>query len=788
MVNKYIKNNSWIKGIAVLLMLSMLATGAPLSALGKYGDDDYDPDTDTTPPPDIDVDAPGTEPPIEIDESLPAEVQQIHGVEPLLEGELASRDLIEGDELYQETDTHALYFNEETLAVKVLVKVDDYVWSSSLPPELMSGFSSVWRSFAQSPFVIDYMDPKRPSTLNRDFPTFHAITTSENGYDLELYYPRVKVYLTAHITLVEDKLDVQIIDDEIIYEDGEDRINDIARIYMMPFWGAVEALETDGYIFLPDGSGALMRFGEARPYRSPYEERIYGRDEGISRRGLVLTRFPQVDAENIKMPVYGISHGHQQQASFMQILSGAPYAHIYASPAGVRINHFWTASIFNYIETFFQNSGRAGKGYPLVYRDPNPVNPHVRFHLLSDEDADYVGMAKRYQEELVETGVISDESNNIMDSEEFPLLINAFMADQEESFLFTRLKAMTKFSDILDWQEYLFDLAGEGLTVSLRGAQPGGVSGHTLGSTKIASKLGGKKGLNELKDTAAEKGFGLLLNTDLGVGNEPQMGKNDMVYNIDRSISYRSSSGNLYDTEYFLNLPSQLAAINNLANDSIFDETLGLDIASMGDMLFSDHKRGEKTPRGYIANEQANALAAFKDDLEVYLENPNDYLWSSVDALYNVSNSHSMFVFESDTVPFLQIVLSGYKALFAPYMNFGSQDQSEVLRSIEYNLYPNYLVTELPSSELIDSNTNDIYYSEFDVLYPEIKSDYEFMRSILDPVRGETIVAREIPASNIAVVSYSNGMKVAVNYSTSTYDYEGHTIPAMNAILIEGGA
>lgn len=714
-----------------------------------------------------------------------AKAQLINKIMPFEKGDLANRSLEAGDRMIGESKTHQLYFNEETLAIKAQDKQSQYTWSSSVPQEKIEHLSSVWQTFMQSPIVVDYKDLNRASTTNRDYPELESVEVIDNGIQMRLYFPTLKMHLEVQVYLEEDQVHVKVDDESFSYEDGEDRVFELSSIYIMPFWGAVDDEETSGYIFIPDGPGALMRYGKEKPFRSPFQKRVYGRDEGMSRIGIItLLAIPQVGTENIHMPVYGMSHGHQQQASLAYIENGAEFADIFASPAGVKVNFFWTTSIFHYIETYFQPTGKAGKTFPYIYKTPNPVNPHVSFHLLKDKEADYVGMAKRYREVLEDQGQLGNVSSMLADDKDFPLMIHALMAEEERALFFNRNKKMTDIEFLSEQLEDLNALAGNGLVYSLHGAQRKGLSGHPLGKLGISGLVGGKKAFEDLKSQAADKGVRVLLNTDLAVGNEPQIQKGDMLYNVDRGVGWRYTQNPIYDKEYFLDVDAQKRMMENLQEDKYLGDNVGLDLSSIGYTLFSDYQDGILTDRAYVRSEIQKGMEALSENQTVYLDQAHQYLWNAADAIYNVTTMNSQYVYETDTVPFLQIVLSGTTPLFSTYQNFGTQEDDSLLKLIDYNLYPSFLITEKPSSELMDSNTQNVYFSEYEALKPDIKEAYETMKSLLDPVRGEKIIAREIPQEDITVTEYENKMKIITNYTDEDFVYEGTTIEAKTAKLL----
>ena len=69
----------------------------------------------------------------------------------------------------------------------------------------------------------------------------------------------------------------------------------------------------------------------------------------------------------------------------------------------------------------------------------------------------------------------------------------------------------------------------------------------------------------------------------------------------------------------------------------------------------------------------------------------------------------SQYLIQTDTVPFLQIVLSGSMEVYATYANFSFYTETDILRMIDYNVYPSFILTHDPSYELISTNSSNFY-------------------------------------------------------------------------------
>src|SRR5690606_35987931 len=67
-------------------------------------------------------------------------------------------------------------------------------------------------------------------------------------------------------------------------------------------------------------------------------------------------------------------------------------------------NFVYNAFIYN--QTYFQATNRSGAGVTTVQRQTNHFDAVIHYRFLTDDSADYVGMAHSYQQYLLEKGLL----------------------------------------------------------------------------------------------------------------------------------------------------------------------------------------------------------------------------------------------------------------------------------------------------------------------------------------------------------------------------------------------
>ena len=96
------------------------------------------------------------------------------------------------------------------------------------------------------------------------------------------------------------------------------------ELLVLPFFGA-GGLRDEGFMFVPDGAGAIINFNNGKSNQPAYTNRVYGWDDGIYRRNIV-------DDPRANFPVFGIEKNGN--ALICVIEEGASYASVRADVSG----------------------------------------------------------------------------------------------------------------------------------------------------------------------------------------------------------------------------------------------------------------------------------------------------------------------------------------------------------------------------------------------------------------------------------------------------------------------
>jgi hypothetical protein len=165
--------------------------------------------------------------------------------------------------------------------------------------------------------------------------------------------------------------------------------------------------------------------------------------------------------------------------------------------------------------------------------------------------------------------------------------------------------------------------------------------------------------------------------------------------------------------------------------------------------------------------------------------NPNMYLWEHVDRYLQIPVLNSQYIISTDTVPFLQMVLSNSMEVYAPYSNFNFYTRQDALHMIDYNVFPSFVVTHQPAHMLGSTNSMHFFATEYAIYRDIILDVYDMAAPLLSRIKGLEWVSRRVLQNGVVLNMYSCGLEVVINYTLSDFYYRGNTIAAETALVFE---
>lgn len=696
------------------------------------------------------------------------------------EVEAASYKDINGHAFVTENDNFRLYMNEDDLSVVVEDKATGAYMESSISYDDGKN-NKTWLGAMKSALVITMInqstDTKQADLINDD--VNKTITYTNDGFIAKVYWKKYKFGMTLQVALTEDGLVATIPDDSII-EDGSDY--QIGTISIYPYMGNSYLDDKEGYMFIPDGNGALIYLDDKEGrFSSGYSSMIYGSDIGFDESdvtSMLWDKYEMVtDAEQIIAPVYGIAHTDDGIAFLAVVEEGAMRATIEARPNGssVDYNRVYAKFIERKLYTQPTSNNSSSGSFHLAEADRSHSDLQIRYLFLTGNQANYCGMANAYRNYLIDKGdlKVQDTSYNTRVD---------FLGTERESWVIgTSAVVMTTVEDIQEIYEDLKNASVTDLFTIYKGWQKGGLYNIPVSKYKADSKIGGTKALTNLIKEAEEAGIQFYLYNDaLRINPDEQNATFNVVKKINKRRFEEDTYKDVYDTMMYLTPARTNTLLGKMVKSYLKSDVNNLCVAGISNTLYSWNYSGNFYTRYDCADNYLSTVSKIDESTNLVLEQPFAYLWGSTEAFLDMPMYTSSYIYEDESIPFISIVLKGVMPVYSEYVNFEANKKEFFLKLVETGTYPSFYITRESSSELLYTNSCDIYSSEYRVYRDTIIEYSRELETLYDKTAGSGIVGHEILGNGVTVVTYDNGVKVYVNYAATAQTADGLTIDAMS--------
>lgn len=719
-----------------------------------------------------------------------------------------SKEDIEGHSYVCSGGGYELYLYEEKMSIIIRDEETGAILRSTLTPT-----QAVARNYTQTMYdTVTSGVLVQPITYNKDASTSRfgnystgILTPLKEGYvsTEELKEDGKVVGFTAHINFTEYGFEFDIIvklteEGALSWEIPEDTIKEtnenylMADLYVFPLLGYTDRGDRDGYMILPDGNGITIDYddyfqdGEPK-YKTAYLKRVYGSDVGLSGISQTTTlgdtlessRDFTTSSEEITIPYFGVVHSDTQIAMVGIIEEGEYGGYIHGMINGInRSFENYVSTRFEYrtlYQEFMDNVGSSERWKTSEGRMIGDIK--VTYLLTSGEDATYSGLANKLRSHLLNTGII-----NANEDQEFDVRLDFLGVDKENFMVFRRNVVATTAEDIRDILGQLSELGVTNVLAVYEGWQDDGVYNVPIYEFDADSDVGGNKAIEELISDLEEGGtVSLYLMQDMLTINT------SMTSSVYTSINgYTGKTYERYEmynevftTFRYLYPHKSEEYIKDITNDFLDSGIKNAAFSGISDNMFVYIYDKKEYTRQDTMEHYANAIKDSKDNgMSIILESPYMYLWKYTDAYLDFTIGSSMYVYASHEIPFLSSVLKGSLKMYSEYINFEANSTEYFLKLVETGVLPSFLITKESPEVLQYTNSNWNYSSEYDKYEDTIAEYYSKLKEINDKVQGEYIVNHEKLDSDVSITTYSNGVKVYVNFSDVDVTVDGMTIEA----------
>lgn len=589
----------------------------------------------------------------------------------------------------------------------------------------------------------------------------------------------------------------------------------VTSVTILPYFAAAKRAEK-GYNFLPDGSGAIIRYEDivANGIVDNIAGTLYGTD-------FALYQISDKNVERYTMPVFGSANTTKNSGYFAIIEDGDALASIssvhtayyhtsYSSFKLTATDQYDLADAFSSGTT---SSNMIGVKADKIYEGKCTV----KYAILSESNASYMGMANYYRDYLIANGTLDKiKAESVTDFTK--LFIEVFgsikVDDKVLTFPVKVHKALTTFEDIQTIHKELTDAGLGNMTFLLKGFANGGLNSTYPTSVKWQKVLGGKDGFNALLDYA--KG------ADLEIAPDVEFTYSQGIKNFS-GFSYKKNGvrtlDNRYSTKREYNASTQTfertggVAISSasfaLAYDKFYAsvseyQLTHLAVRSLGSDLNSDLDKNDYYDREASKDNVVTMLKLLSGNQEnntnkgysLIVDSGNSYAIPYASAILGASLDSSRFYIQSEAIPFYGIVYHASIEFAGNAINMDGDSDYMFLKALE-NGASLYFTVAMQNTEYLkfDKEYNKYYSVKYSILKDDIISLYTEFNELMKDKQDKYIVEHEfmnseygydvirtadnaaINNSSVVLVVYEGGEGFILNYNSSdvVVNYEGKT-------------
>ncbi len=619
----------------------------------------------------------------------------------------------------------------------------------------------------------------------------------EAGYTYEQYLADKELDLAEKIS------DKPVFNVNVVYRlDGDDLLVEIPmqeieykeeyplyRLSVLPYFGAA-GMEEDGYLFVPEGGGALIDFNNGKKNQNSYYANVYGWDMAQSRSAVVHNT-------ETCFNVFGMAEG---DASFICILEeGAPYASIQADVSEKGNSYNYVNALYGILHREQYDIADRFTGSMFVYEDRPAEESLVQRYCFIDSGS-YVDMAEAYRDYLLGKYEGYLERN---DDSEAPVVVEILGAvDKVRPVFGIPVSHSLKLTTYEEAAEIMKELQGEGfgnMSVKLSGWMNGGVRQKLLGKVKTVSCLGSKKDLKALIDSAKDSGVSLYLNGITNYAYDSGITDGFFSYN-DAARFVHKEQAELYkystvtygqDTgsdSYYLLRPARIdEMVGNLA-DAASGYGVNVSFADIGRDVSSDFNMEDRVSRqAALERQSASVREVNEQGMKVMIDTGNDFVMPYSSMVSNMDLRGSEYSIIDRFIPFYQMAIHGYVDYTGESLNIAQDWEEELLKAAEYGAGLSFTLMKETAFALQDTSYTKYFGADYSAWHDRMVEIYSRYNAELGNIFSQRMAGHMQAADNVSCTVYEDGTKVYVNYGyEDVVTGDGTLVPARDYKAVQG--
>ncbi len=529
----------------------------------------------------------------------------------------------------------------------------------------------------------------------------------------------------------------------------------LESVTLLNNFGAYEIGGENDYIFVPDGSGALMMTSQRDDATSNVKLSVYGENPVATK-----TR----TESDCLLGAFGLKNG--ENAFLCIIEKGDAIAQINANRNSSEALNSVNAS-FATTEILTKETEKKTTRY-YGYQYKGEIELCYRF--LSGKSATYSGMATACRENLIRNSILPAKSLDAT-TDYIPLVVTLQAGCENEKGKYITL---SNYQQALSLTTLLKAKGVNGIYLCYKGLYD---TDRNTEFNEFIKKLGNAYDYENLYNYINSQKFSLFIDTNLITTNDSSNAKG-----IDgKAVTSKTSSplSSSTATQKFLKMETFEKKINTILDNSekmLFD---GYSLNDIGKYLYSDYSNNSYS-KNQTQTEIFSQLPVLSTSQQMMIEHGNLYTLKGADVVSEIPvaplahKANTAYV----GVPFIQMLIHGMMEYSTDPLNTAENPQDAFLKAVEYGCLPSayWYCTEFDES-------NDRYYY-YNNNINDIVAYYLKANGTLSTLRDSRMTSHEEIQSGVYCTEYDNSTKVYVNYTNSNVTIQGVVIGAKDCVTI----
>ena len=542
----------------------------------------------------------------------------------------------------------------------------------------------------------------------------------------------------------------------------------------------------DGYLLIPDGSGALVDFSTGVNDTGALQVLVYSNDKTLSNNESDLL---EIDA---LMPIYGIREGKNGVLAIVE--DGDATTRITAEKAGTR-------STYNQVGALFMLSNRVnakiGDGsvnttVMVQQEDVYGGNLRTRYVLLANSGT-YSDMAACYKTYLMQRDNMT--LAGIQTQPEMYLEVIGAITRTESvmGVQYEGVEALTTFRQAQEILQLYNDAGVTNVQMISLGALKGGLDNYSFNGNKLLGVLGGQNGYAALSEAVEAQNGSLYLAVNAltvpresGHFNRNQRSARTLDQSLAKKYKYNLVTQKKEGLSNVISIGYLPEYVGNFVTRMAKKGVTNIAMMDMGNELYADYNKASTTLRQSAKKVTLNVFGDIvKGGSGLLLTAPMIDAVSMASGLVEIPLYSNNRKIVSRSVPFLPMVLSGIKTYAGEAYNEVDNQEYLRLKIIETGASPYFSLFYAENTMLRNSEYTYLTSNNYKLWLDDSISLWKECQTISDKVQGAYLTWHEEVAAGVYRSVYSNGWYVLTNYNETPVTVNGCEVGAMNYALGE---